>query len=111
MFWPPSKAWTSKKLVNGLRHFVAINYGGQKEERWVVLVSVLDGKIVFVIPWSEMQNTSKWVSGWQEINTDNYSIEEAENQLTKNDRFVCLHPSQDSGLTIPLSDSESRPWY
>ena len=43
MLWPPIKAWTSLSAINGYKYFVAINYGGFGEDRWVNLVSVLDG--------------------------------------------------------------------
>ncbi|WP_320667999.1 TIGR02450 family Trp-rich protein [Prochlorococcus sp. MIT 1307] len=109
MRWPPNKSWTSIYSRNGYRHFVAINYGGKKKERWVALVSVLDGKSRFVVPWSEMQDNSKWISGWLSLAKDeaNSCSEEFGNiELAK----ACLHPSKDSGLLIPSEKNLIRPW-
>ena len=59
MIWPPLKAWTSKFSIDGNFHFVAINYGGQGIERWVVLMSVIDGSMLVKVPWSKLVNPSK----------------------------------------------------
>ena len=45
MQWPPVKAWTRLGKKRVFSYFVAINYGGNLDERWVVLVSVIDSKI------------------------------------------------------------------
>ena len=66
MIWPPVKAWTSKFDIEGQRHFVAINYGGIKQERWVILMSVLDSSLVVKLPWTELIKESNWVCGWCE---------------------------------------------
>ena len=66
MLWPPVKAWTSKYHINGLRHFVAINYGGEFMERWIILTSVLDGSVSLKIFWPDLQDPSKWIEGWED---------------------------------------------
>ena len=103
MVWPPNKAWTSKTSRNGFSHFVAINYGGEDSDRWVDLISVLDGDVTIKASWFEMQDISLWISGWHEL------------KPIKNERnenvTICKHPSLDSGLTIPLFIKRIRPWF
>ncbi len=115
MKWPPCKSWTSTSLQKGFRHFVAINYGGQGKQRWVLLVSVLDGNARCVVSWSEMMDSSKWISGWmllsrKEANptSDDFSSFKEDGMNNNHD---CLHPSKDSGLLIPLDSESTRPWF
>ena len=114
MEWPPSKSWTSSAFRNGYRHFVAINYGGKDDQRWVNLVSVLDGTSRLHLSWDELQDTSLWTVGWQKLSrqetkavSDKY-ISRKENNL--NESEACLHPSIDSGLNIPYESSFLREW-
>ena len=107
MLWPPLKAWTSKSQINGLRHFVAINYGGELMERWIILTSVLDGTISLKISCSELQDPSKWIEGWEENNFSDASL----SLEKKCDNNICTHPSEDSGLSIPISINNIRPWF
>ena len=107
MLWPPLKAWTSKSQIYGLSHFVAINYGGESMERWIIMTSVLDGSVSIRIPFSDLQNPSKWIEGWKE----NYSLDAPvafEKRINNN---LCTHPSEDSGLSIPISKKNIRPWF
>ena len=115
MRWPPNKSWTSTSLRKGFRHFVAINYGGKGPDRWVLLVSVLDGKSRFRVPWVELKDISKWHTGWLPMSRDEanpidnkYHYSE-ENDSTSNQ--TCLHASRDSGLLIPSSIKNPRPWF
>tara|TARA_Y100001968_G_C18989668_1_gene540806 strand:+ start:191 stop:529 length:339 start_codon:yes stop_codon:yes gene_type:complete len=109
MIWPPVKAWTSKKLIYGLRHFVAINYGEINKERWVVLVSVIDGSIVIKILWTELQDESKWVHGWsQDEFLDCSDLPNSEVEIIATS---CTHSSKDSGFSIPLTNEMIRPWF
>ena len=108
MRWPPNKAWTSFSLREGFRHFVAINYGGKGQSRWVNLVAVLDSRSSFRVSWEEMQDTSKWNSGWEQLSRDesNPSHERADDNTFKTNGMpqnenICLHPSKDSGFLIP----------
>ena len=111
MRWPPAKAWSSTTLREGYRHFVAINYGGIDKKRWVLLVSVLDGKSRFTVKWSEMKDPEKWVPGWTPLsrcdaNPNSFASHRMKNELDGS----CLHPSNDSGLLIPSEKIEIRPW-
>ena len=114
MRWPPSKSWTSTSTREGFRHFVAINYGGKGKNRWVTLVAVLDGKSRLIIPWTEIQDKSKWTSGWLQLtrdeanpSLDNYS---SSKQNIAREHQLCLHASKDSGLLIPSEVISERPW-
>tara|TARA_Y100001968_G_C18702954_1_gene412102 strand:- start:54 stop:401 length:348 start_codon:yes stop_codon:yes gene_type:complete len=114
MKWPPIKSWTSKEEIDGFIHFVAINYGGKNNERWIILVSVLDGNIRLKVSWGEIKDTSKWIQGWTEINNS----ENFKSSTTKIPRLIneknyfsgCLHPSEDSGLIIPTTVKSTRAW-
>tara|TARA_B100000700_G_C14854779_1_gene765733 strand:+ start:83 stop:415 length:333 start_codon:yes stop_codon:yes gene_type:complete len=106
MKWPPLKAWTSIKSLNGSHHFVAINYGGDKGSRWMNLVSVLDGSIRLKVYWSDFSDKSQWVEGWK---TNNLTQEIF--QIQHLDTSTCLHPSNDSGLSKSLSNDEIRDWF
>ena len=64
MIWPPPKAWTSKFSINSQVHFVAINYGGESLNRWVILMSVIDSSVVVKVAWSQLIDSSMWESGW-----------------------------------------------
>ncbi len=114
MSWPPNKSWTSTKSQHGFRHFVAINYGGLGQERWVLLVSVLDGDSRLVIPWNDLQDSSKWISGWLPMTRDegNPCLEDNTSRTVRqfNLQSTCAHPSIDSGLLIPSSTKSHRSW-
>ena len=109
MTWPPLKAWTSKKLISGHVHFVAINYGGKCQSRWVIMMSVLDSSIVVKVSWNQLVDQSYWQCGWDENNTSKYS------KLTNNKDIKRIknneYPSTDSGLTIPITKNIIRPWF
>ena len=109
MTWPPSKAWTCKELIEGHLHFVAINYGGELLKKWVVLMSVIDSNVVVKVSCSKLADSSKWESGWGEINYLELSTVVSNNVEVKT--CDCLYPSADSGLTIPLSKNNIRPWF
>ena len=102
MIWPPLKAWTRKECIDGQVHFVAINYGGELQDRWVILMSVLDSRVVVKVSWPQLVDLSIWEAGWDERNylelsklTNNESVEKTTGSS---------HPSADSGLTIPISE-------
>ena len=109
MIWPPIKAWTSKSKIDGQVYFVAINYGGELMDRWVVLMSVLDSSVVVEVSWSELTESSYWESGWDEINnieSCNVLNKKGYKKTTKSS-----YPSIDSGLTIPIFKRTIRPWF
>tara|TARA_Y100001968_G_C19366321_1_gene722698 strand:- start:1137 stop:1481 length:345 start_codon:yes stop_codon:yes gene_type:complete len=113
MKWPPVKAWTSKTFINGYKHFVAINYGGKGNSRWLNLVSVLDGNVSIKVFWQEINDSSKWSVGWseekEEANNRGDSAVKDGNQFSVYSRS-CLHPSLDSGFNIPIRVKSVRNW-
>ena len=56
--------WTSKKPLNGLRHFVLVNEKKEKENIIFLMVSVLDSDINFKISYEELINSGNWIKGW-----------------------------------------------
>ena len=109
MNWPPAKAWTSKYFIDDQVHFVAINYGGDLLDRWVILMSVLDSSIIVNISWSQLVDQSYWICGWDENNYLHYPklvTNKFEERTT-----IYTHPSADSGLTIPITKNKIRPWF
>ena len=110
MNWPPRLSWTSISPINGMHSFVAINYGIDKDIRWVRMVSVLDGGIRFTIDFDELENPSNWLPGWIESENIDSSILSQQSQKIVQKKSSCLHPSEDSGLTIPLYKGNSRSW-
>tara|TARA_Y100001968_G_C19378823_1_gene729199 strand:- start:981 stop:1319 length:339 start_codon:yes stop_codon:yes gene_type:complete len=109
MIWPPIKAWTSKNQIHGERYFVAINYGGELLERWVILISVLDGSLSVKVSWTNLKDQSKWIAGWDENSSSGFSSVD-DNEAEINISY-CDYPSQDSGITIPISKDNIRPWF
>ncbi len=114
MRWPPNKAWTSTSSRNGYRHFVAINYGGKGDYRWVSLVSVLDGNVCFKVEWREMTDPKLWLTGWLQLPREesigsSHCIEDGEHDSNLTNQS-CLHSSEDSGLQLPSKKGLVRPW-
>ena len=117
--WPPNKAWTSSDVREGFRHFVAFNYGGSGNNRWVTLVSVLDGRARMRVLWTEMTDAEKWTSGWVQLSREEAnpcketidSIQKIKEKEKEIEPDCCLHPSNDSGLCITSLRSKPRPWF
>ncbi len=111
--WPPIKAWTSLYPIKGSIYFVAINYGGEEENRWVNLVCVVDGSLFFRVLFEDLNNIEFWLPGWQETVRENYLKEKYPAHISKSIDFnnVCLHPSDDSGLLISSDRIDCRPWF
>ena len=108
MIWPPVKAWTSKARIDGKSHFVAINYGGNLLNKWVILMSVIDSSVVLKVSWSQLVDSSNWQSGWDEINcTESSDLANNKKDMKTSD---LSNPSIDSGLTIPITKNTIRPW-
>ena len=109
MIWPPVKAWTRNASLNGQIHFVAINYGGELLGRWVVLMSVLDSTVVVKVPWSQLVDLYDWKPGWDGKNhIESSKLVDKNSDVKKTDFY---YPSVDSGLTIPISKKNIRPWF
>ena len=56
--------WTSKKPINGLRHFVLVNETQEKENMIFLMVSVLDSEINLKTTYEELINSWNWYKGW-----------------------------------------------
>ncbi|ABB49686.1 conserved hypothetical protein [Prochlorococcus marinus str. MIT 9312] len=56
--------WTSKKPINGLRHFVLVNETQEKENMIFLMVSVLDSEINLKTTYEELINSGNWYKGW-----------------------------------------------
>ena len=56
--------WTSKKSINGLRHFVLVNKISEKDQIKFLMVSVIDVEISLEISDEELINSGKWIQGW-----------------------------------------------
>ena len=56
--------WTSKKPINGLRHFVLLNENKEKGNIFFLMVSVLDSEINLKITYEELIKSGNWYKGW-----------------------------------------------
>tara|TARA_Y100000991_G_C21742064_1_gene250938 strand:+ start:14 stop:316 length:303 start_codon:yes stop_codon:yes gene_type:complete len=56
--------WTSKKPINGLRHFVLVNKIKEKNKIRNLMVSVVDIEINLIISNEELINSGNWTEGW-----------------------------------------------
>ena len=108
MIWPPVKAWTSILCIDRKHHFVAINYGGKSQKKWIILMSVIDSSVVVKVAWSQLVDSSQWVPGWNDEKNIGPSKSSSEDVVR---RIDCTHPSIDSGLTIPITVDVVRPWF
>ena len=68
--------WTSKKTINGLKHFIVINQYEFKKEVYLDIVSVLDESISFTISKKVFEESSQWIKGWNDIERENINIKE-----------------------------------
>ena len=62
--------WTSRKAINGLKHFVVINQYELKKEVYLDFVSVLDESISFTISKKVLEESSQWIKGWNYIENE-----------------------------------------
>ena len=56
--------WTSKKNINGLRHFVLVNKTKEKGNMVFLMVSVLDSEINLKVTSKELLYSGNWYEGW-----------------------------------------------
>ena len=56
--------WTSKKSINGLRHFVLVNETREKGNITFLMVSVVDSEINLETTYEELINSGNWHKGW-----------------------------------------------
>ena len=66
--------WTSKKTINGFRHFVLVNEYEIKQEVYLDFVSVLDEEINFTISKKVFEDSSQWIQGWNKNERENINI-------------------------------------
>ena len=68
--------WTSKKTINGLKHFVVINQYVLNKEVYLDFVSVLDEAISFTISKKVFEASSQWIKGWNDNERENIDMKE-----------------------------------
>ena len=68
--------WTSRKTINGLKHFVVINKFKLDSEDFLELVSVLDDNICFKISKKDFEESRNWIIGWKDNAKENIVIKE-----------------------------------
>ena len=68
--------WTSRKAINGLKHFVVINQYELKKEVYLDFVSVLDDAISFTLSKKIFDESSQWIKGWNDDEVDNINKKE-----------------------------------
>ena len=68
--------WTSRKTINGLKHFVVINQYEFKKKVYLEFVSALDEAISFIISKKVFEESSQWIKGWNENERENIDIKE-----------------------------------
>ena len=94
--------WTSNKTINGLRHFVLVNETKEKENIFVLMVSVLDSEINLKTTYEELINSGNWYKGWinlpklQSI-TEEYANHKSRNKLEDIDEIFV---NEDSAFNI-----------
>ena len=86
------KYWTSKKPINGLRHFVLVNETKEKGNILYCLVSVLDSEINLKISYGELIKSGNWYLGWinlpkLECITEEYSNYKSSNRVEGKDQI------------------------
>ena len=68
--------WTSRKTINGLKHFVVINQYEFKKKVYLEFVSALDEAISFTISKKVFEESSQWIKGWNDNELENIDIKE-----------------------------------
>tara|TARA_Y100000589_G_C27135779_1_gene622454 strand:- start:554 stop:853 length:300 start_codon:yes stop_codon:yes gene_type:complete len=68
--------WTSRKKINGLKHFVLINKYELKNEIFLDFVSVLDSSISFKISKKDFEDSNQWIKGWSDNKKENINFQE-----------------------------------
>ena len=61
--------WTAVKKIHNWRHYEVINIFKKKQK--VEMFSVCAKKIRIKVPFKELKDNSKWISGWVEVVEDN----------------------------------------
>ena len=83
--------WTSKEPLRGLRHFVLVDRFKIKGKWKLLLVSVLDNDISYLVCLEEFKTSENWESGWKDLNKEDsvtvdymkFKKEENKNKIVK----------------------------
>ena len=94
--------WTSKKPINGLRHFVLLNETREKGNMIFLMVSVLDSKINLKVTLEELISSGNWYKGWinlpkRESITKDYSNHKSSKEEDDTDKIFV---NDDSSFNI-----------
>ena len=94
--------WTSKKPINGLRHFVLVNKTKEKGNMVFLIVSVLDSEINLKVTYKELLYSGNWYKGWitlpkHESITDKYCNNKSNRNKKDNDE---IYVNEDSLFNI-----------
>ena len=68
--------WTSRKTINGLKHFVIINKYKFKKEVYLDFVSALDEAITFTMSKKVFEESTQWIKGWNNNERENIDMKE-----------------------------------
>ena len=68
--------WTSRKTINGLKHFVVINQYVINKEVYLDFVSILDEAISFTISKKDFEESNQWIKGWNDNESEIIDIKE-----------------------------------
>ena len=87
--------WTSKKNINGLKHFVLVNETREQGKTTFLMVSVLDSEIYLNTTYEELMNSGNWQKGWINLSkhqsiTEEYVNYKSINKIEDIDEiFIC----------------------
>tara|TARA_Y100000589_G_scaffold201451_1_gene190105 strand:+ start:133 stop:432 length:300 start_codon:yes stop_codon:yes gene_type:complete len=68
--------WTSRKTINGLKHFVVVNKYELNKEMYLDFVSVLDDAVSFTINKKVFEESNQWIKGWNDEGGENIDIKQ-----------------------------------
>ena len=94
--------WTSKKTINGLRHFVLVNETKGKGNISFLMVSVLDSEIYLKTSYEELMNSGNWHKGWMNLSKHQSITEEYVNfkSINKGEGIDEIFINEDSLFNI-----------
>ena len=95
--------WTSKKPINGLRHFVLVNETKEKGNMIFLMVSVLDSEINLKITFEELIISGNWHKGWINLPKLESITEEYVNYKSRNKKEVIDEIFVDDDSTFNIS--------
>ena len=65
----PNSKWTAVKKIKDWRHYEVLNIN--KKAQKVEMFSICAKKIKIEVPFKDLKDSSKWISGWIEIINEN----------------------------------------